>query len=165
MILKCRSCEECHHYHQYCRSASCRWFNDLENWVAFRSVLNSACYTMHYNDHYTQCIIIHITTHCTLLTAHRPPIANVPKSLYCNEKTSVFQLTVEPTTVNMQMVGGGTDETRCVEVPTTQHTSDPFIFSVTRRSRSDESHLLSHLLTESWLADSTDVTLVSEDTY
>ena len=26
-------------------------------------------------------------------------------------------------------------------------------------------HSLSHLLTESWLADSTDVTLVSEDTY
>ena len=39
------------------------------------------------------------------------------------------------------------------------------IFSVTRRSRSDESHLLTYLLSESWLADSTDVTLVSEDTY
>ena len=74
---------------------------------------------MHYNTH-----------HYTLHTAHctPTPIANVPKSLYCNEKTSVFQLTVEPTTVNMQMVGGGTDETRCVEVPTTQHASDPFIF-------------------------------------
>ena len=39
------------------------------------------------------------------------------------------------------------------------------IFSVTRRSRSDESHSLTESLTESWLADSTDVTLVSEDTY
>ena len=39
------------------------------------------------------------------------------------------------------------------------------LFSVTRRSRSDESHLLTYLLTESWLADLTDVTLVSDDTY
>ena len=37
-----------------------------------------------------------------------------------------------------------------------------FLFSVTRRSRSDESHLLSHLL--SVLIDFTDVTLVSDDT-
>ena len=39
------------------------------------------------------------------------------------------------------------------------------LFSVTRRSRSDVSHLLTESLTESWLADLTDVTLVSEDTY
>ena len=36
-------------------------------------------------------------------------------------------------------------------------------FSVTRRSRSDESHLLTHSL--SVLIDMTDVTLVSDDTY
>ena len=69
------------------------------------------------------------THHFTLHTAHctPTPIANVPKSLYCKEEISVFQLTVEPTTVNMQMVGDGPDEMRCVEVSTTQHTSDPFI--------------------------------------
>ena len=41
------------------------------------------------------------------------------------------------------------------------------VFSVIRRSRSDESHLLTHLLTESLsvLIDLTDVTLVSDDTY
>ena len=42
-----------------------------------------------------------------------------------------------------------------------------FIFSVTRRSRSDESHSLTHSLTESLIVsiDVTDVTLVSDDTY
>ena len=41
------------------------------------------------------------------------------------------------------------------------------VFSVIRRSRSDESHLLTHLLTESLsvLIDFTGVTLVSDDTY
>jgi len=40
-------------------------------------------------------------------------------------------------------------------------------FSVTRRSRSDESHLLTYSLTNSLSVsiDFTDVTLVSEDTY
>ena len=41
------------------------------------------------------------------------------------------------------------------------------VFSVTRRSRSDESHSLTYLLTDSLsvLIDFTDVTLVSDDTY
>ena len=41
------------------------------------------------------------------------------------------------------------------------------VFSVTRRSRSDESHWLTHSLTESLSVsiDFTDVTLVSDDTY
>ena len=46
-------------------------------------------------------------------------------------------------------------------------TLDVLIFSVTRRSRSDESHSLTHWVSQ-WVSisiDFTDVTLVSDDTY